>query len=68
MTPETIFPSVDLPAPFSPTSAWIDPRAICRLTASRARDAAEGLADVPQLDVRALAAWMVRHLSRATRR
>ena len=29
---------------------------------------AEGLADVPQLDVRTLEAWMVRHLSRATRR
>ena len=25
-----IFPSVDLPAPFSPTSAWIDPRAMPR--------------------------------------
>ncbi len=32
-----IFPSVDLPAPFSPTSAWIDPRPIFRLTSSRAR-------------------------------
>src|SRR5580658_8647589 len=37
MTPARIFPSVDLPAPFSPTSAWIDPRPTVRLTWSRAR-------------------------------
>src|SRR5215469_13674190 len=43
MTPDRIFPRVDLPAPFSPTRAWIDPRAIRRLTASRARAAPKDL-------------------------
>ena len=38
-TPATIRPSVDLPAPFSPTSAWIDPRATLSDTASSARTA-----------------------------
>src|SRR6516164_1239857 len=37
MTPARILPSVDLPAPFSPTSAWIDPWPIFRLISSRAR-------------------------------
>ena len=35
--PATILPSVDLPAPFSPTRAWISPAAIARLTSSSAR-------------------------------
>src|SRR5215831_14731537 len=43
MTPDRIFPRVDLPAPFSPTRAWIDPRATRRLTASRARAAPKDL-------------------------
>ena len=38
-TPATIRPSVDLPAPFSPTSAWIDPRAMLSDTPSSARTA-----------------------------
>src|SRR5580693_10312491 len=37
MTPARILPSVDFPAPFSPTSAWIDPFSIVRLIPSRAR-------------------------------
>src|SRR6516225_5157135 len=37
MTPARILPSVDFPAPFSPTSAWIDPFAMVRLISSRAR-------------------------------
>ena len=37
--PATILPSVDLPAPFSPTSAWIVPRATLSDTASSARTA-----------------------------
>ena len=35
--PAMIFPRVDLPAPFSPTRAWILPRSIVRLMPSRAR-------------------------------
>ena len=31
-----ILPSVDLPAPFAPTSAWTVPAAISRLTSSSA--------------------------------
>src|SRR5580693_5084077 len=37
MTPAKILPSVDFPAPFSPTSAWIDPCSMVRLIPSRAR-------------------------------
>ena len=36
-TPAMILPSVDLPAPFSPTSAWISPAAIATLTSASAR-------------------------------
>jgi hypothetical protein len=32
-------PSVDLPAPFSPTRAWISPGSIVTLTSSSARAA-----------------------------
>ena len=34
--PDTIFISVDLPAPFSPTTAWTSPGMNWRLTSSRA--------------------------------
>lgn len=34
--PAMILPRVDLPAPFSPTRAWIEPLAMVRLTPSRA--------------------------------
>src|SRR6185437_9345166 len=34
--PATNFPSVLLPAPFSPQSAWHDPRAMSKLTSSSA--------------------------------
>ncbi len=54
MTPATIFPSVDLPAPFSPTRAWIGPRLDREADRLQGAHAAEGLTDVPQLDVRAL--------------
>src|ERR1700689_816040 len=37
MTPARILPSVDFPAPFSPTSAWIDPRPTFRLIPPTAR-------------------------------
>src|SRR3984885_12368089 len=43
MTSARILPRVDLPAPFSPTSAWIDPLAMVRLIASRARTAPKDL-------------------------
>ena len=55
-TPATIRPSVDLPAPFSPTSAWIDPRATLSDTPSSARTAAEVLGDVRELD---MGSWLV---------
>src|SRR5579863_9193674 len=35
--PATSLPSVLLPAPFSPHSAWHEPRAMSKLTSSRAR-------------------------------
>src|ERR1700742_4026938 len=34
--PESIFSSVDLPAPFSPSSAWISPGATSKSTLARA--------------------------------
>src|SRR3984957_20997093 len=37
MTPAKIVPTAAFPAPFSPTSAWIDPFSMVRLMPSRAR-------------------------------
>ena len=38
--------SVDLPAPFSPSSAWISPCRSCSVTSSLATHAGELLADM----------------------
>ena len=70
MTPARILPSVDFPAPFSPTSAWIDPLATVRLISSRARTPPKDLlmstssTCVPF----AFALGLLGHLSPATRR
>ena len=55
-TPATIRPSVDLPAPFSPTSAWIDPRAMLSDTRVERADGSEVLGDVRELD---MGSWLV---------
>ena len=52
--PAMIFPRVDLPAPFSPTSAWIEPRADGQADALQGARSAERLGNVLQLDMRAL--------------
>ncbi len=44
-------PSVDLPAPFSPTSAWTEPRATPSETRVERLDASEVLGDVQELEV-----------------
>ena len=45
ITPERMFISVDLPAPFSPSSAWISPRSRSKSTPAERLDAAEMLDD-----------------------
>ena len=42
-TPATILTSVDLPAPFSPTSAWIEPRLDAQRAGAQRHDRAERL-------------------------
>ena len=49
--PATIRPSVDLPAPFSPTSACTEPAATASVDARERLDAAEVLGDVQELEV-----------------
>ena len=48
-TPAMILISVDLPAPFSPSTAWIEPRRQAKSTPSSARTPAIALGDAGQL-------------------
>ena len=65
-TPATMRPSVDLPAPFSPTSACTDPRRDRERHVRERLDAAEVLGDVQELEVGRLASPVADDSSRAT--
>ena len=52
-----ILMSVDLPAPFSPTSAWTSPRAQVERHAVERAQAGEGLADVSSVEKKAGTCW-----------
>ena len=52
-TPETILISVDFPAPFSPSTAWIEDGLVDEVDLGKRRDAAVGLADTPRMLQRA---------------
>ncbi len=51
-TPATILTSVDLPAPFSPINAWIEPASTVRAAGPQCDHGAEGLGHVPELEDR----------------
>ena len=70
-TPPSTRSSVDLPAPFSPTSAWISPARRSKSTASSARTPGKALVDAPHLEERiaggSLAALLGRRVIRRRR-